>query len=422
MKFGKLAAIALASTMVVGLAACNSGEPSTTGDVPSVIKIGIVNPTTGALAGQGEGCPWTEDTVVDYVNNELGGIYFEEYDATIPIEIVVYDSTSDTSTCSAMAQKLVEEDKVDLIIARHTPETVNPVCAIAERYGVPCVSIEAPVDAWLAEGAHEWSYHSFWTLDMMYEQYSALWAQAGYPAGSGATVGIIFANDADGTAWHDVFADRIAADGYNLIDPGQYPAGTTDFSDIINQFQTAGVQVLAGTNTNADFTTFWRQAQSLGFDPAVLTMGKAFLLQSDAEAVGASLMDGNMCEVWWSRYHPYTSALTGMTPEALAVKYNEETGKTITQPMGYKYASMELAVAALQNAKSASPEDILEAISQLNVETIVGPISYTNQELHYGTTPVVGGQWQLIDGKLDLVIINNELTPEVPTTGEYKPR
>ena len=77
-------------------------------EIPSSVKIGIVNPTTGALAGFGEGTPWTENLIVDYVNNELGGIYFEDYDATLPIEIVVYDSQSTSTNASQMAQKLAE--------------------------------------------------------------------------------------------------------------------------------------------------------------------------------------------------------------------------------------------------------------------------------------------------------------------------
>lgn len=440
MKKVRILTLLLALAMVFALASCGGDTGGGSGDAGNttpatesggsssggtseapvdVVKIGIVNPTTGPLAGFGEGCPWTENLLVDYVNNELGGIYFEDYDTSLPIEIVVYDSESDTTTCSEMAQKLIEEDKVNIIVARHTPETVNPVSAVAERYGVPCVAIEAPVDAWLAEGPYEWTYHAMWTLEKMYDQYSSLWEQAGFGPESGAKVGIIFANDADGTSWHDVFADKIVEDGYTLIDPGQYPSGTTDYSDIINQFKSEGVQILCGTNTNPDFGSFWLQAKQLGFEPEFVTMGKAYLLQSDAEAIGAELMDGLCAEVWWSQYHPYASDLTGETGETLAAKYLEESGRAITQPMGYKYASMELCIAALQNATNLDPENIRDGIAAIDINTIVGPISY-NEE-HYAVTPLAGGQWQLQDdGSLKLVIVNNELNPEIPLTGEME--
>jgi branched-chain amino acid transport system substrate-binding protein len=433
MKRNKLWALILVFTMifVVLAAGCGGGgggapQGGQTGDTTTpakakapkdVVKIGLVNPTTGPLAGFGEGCPWTENLLVDYVNKELGGIYFEAYDTKLPIELIVYDSTSDTTTCAEMAQKLIEEDNVDLIIARHTPETVNPVSAVAERYGVPCVAIEAPVDAWLAEGPYEWTYHSFWTLDMMYTQYSSMWKQAGF--GPGTKIGILFANDADGTAWYNVFTKKIAADGYTLVDPGQHPAGTTDYTDIIQKFIKEGVEILCGTNITPDFANFWVQSKQMGFNPKFVTMGKAYLLESDALAIGADLMDGLCAEVWWSPNHPYKSDLTGVSAAELAELYNKETGREITQPMGYKYASMELAITALQNATSLEREDIRKGIESISVTTIVGPISYN--EDHYGITPLAGGQWQKQpDGKLKLVIVNNSVNREIPVTGELK--
>lgn len=406
-----------------GSAGTDTDQAGTQTTDVKVIKIGIVNPTTGPLAGFGEGCPWTEQKVVDYVNDVLGGISFEAYgdDVKIPIEIVVYDSTSDTTTCAEMAQKLIEEDQVNLIIARHTPETVNPVSAVAERYGVPCVAIEAPVDAWLAEGPYEWTYHSFWTLEIMFDLYSSMWAQAGYGPNEGYKVGLAFANDADGTAWHGVFAEKIVEAGYELVDPGQYPALTSDFSDIIAKFKAEEVDILCGTNITPDFANLWLQCKQQGFSPKFVTMGKAYLLESDALAIGAELMDGLCAECWWSPDHPYNSGLTGMTPKELTALYLEETGEKITQPMGYKYASMELAVAALLNAKSLEPADILAGIAAIDVDTIVGPVKY-DLDTHYCLTPIAGGQWQLQeDGSLELVIINNSTNPEIPITGEFKP-
>ena len=130
-------------------------------------------------------------------------------------------------------------------------------------------------------------------------------------------------------------------------------------------------------------------------------------------------MDCNAAETWWTPYHPYVSALTGMKGQELADMYMETSGRDITQPMGLKYASMELCVAALQNARSLEPEDIRDGIAAIDVDTLVGHISYNDE--HWGTTPLAGGQWQLQDdGSLKLFIINNSLYPEIPVTGDLK--
>jgi hypothetical protein len=59
----------------------------------------------------------------------------------------------------------------------------------------------------------------------------------------------------------------------------------------------------------------------------------------------------------------------------------------------------------------------------MDTTTIVGPIKYDQQMggLTYGDTVISGGQWQMVDGKLSLVIIDNSVYPEVPTTGKYVP-
>ena len=417
-KSKKIIAVVITALLAVSvLAGCgNSGGGSASDEGERTeIRIGMITPLTGVLAGFGEGTPWTEELLVDYVNNELGGI--EVDGKKLPIKLISYDSESDTTKCAELAQKLITDDKVDMMVVRHTPETVNPVSAVCERYEIPTVSMDAPVDAWLAEGPYEWVFHTHWNLDTMYKQYKALWEKAG--ATKGTKIGIIFANDADGTAWKATFADQIKADGFELVDPGQYPAGTTDFTDIINQFKTEGVEILAGTNTNPDFGTFWRQSKQQGFEPKFVTMGKAYLLRADAEAIGADLMNGLTGEVWWSPVHPFKSALTGETPASLTELYLEASDREITQPMGYKYASFEVAIDALTRAGTLDKPAIRDAIAATDIETVIGPVKYNDE--HYSLSPLTGGQW-VVDstGTLQLNIVDNSLAPEIPLTGELQ--
>jgi len=39
------------------------------------------------------------------------------------------------------------------MVVMHTPDTVNPVTAMCERYQLPCIALDAPVDAWLTRRA-----------------------------------------------------------------------------------------------------------------------------------------------------------------------------------------------------------------------------------------------------------------------------
>jgi branched-chain amino acid transport system substrate-binding protein len=91
------------------------------------------------------------------------------------------------------------------------------------------------------------------------------------------------------------------------------------------------------------------------------------------------------------------------------------------QPAAYGYAGLELAIQALQKAGTTDKAKVYEAMKSLDVETVVGPIKYDQKMLGltYGDTVLGGGQWQMIDGKLQLVVIDNSVYPVVPTTGSY---
>ena len=411
---------AICAALVCALLCVLPGCGATEKAGANTIKIGYVNPTTGALAGNGEGCEWAVRQITDYVQEHP--ILVDGKEKTI--EVIVYDSQSDQNTCSEMAQKLIEEDQIDLMIAIQTPNTVIPVAQVAERYGVPCIATQSPVDP-LADSleSFQWTYNAFYTLDQVYESQRALWTQAGNAPNSGAKVGLLFANDADGTAWHDIFVRRLAEDGYVAVDPGQYPSHTTDFSNVAAKFKAAEIDVIAGTNIPPDFMNAYRAIIGAGVEVDCVTMGKCCLLESDVEALG-ELADGIMTQVWWDPSYPFSSALTGLSSRELNERYlKDNNGRTMPQPTAYAYASLELAVAALTKAGTTEREALREAIAALDVTTIVGHIRYDRQMrgLNYACTVLCGGQWQRRDGELRLVVIDNSLYPEIELTGSYVP-
>ncbi len=415
----KILALVLALVLCVGLlAGCGGGKEG------GVIKIGYVNPYTGALAGNGEGCDWVINEIETYVNTTLGGIDIDG--AKWTIDVIPYDSGSDSAKCTEMAQKLCDEDEVDMIIAIQTPETVIPVANTAEQYGVPCIAIQAPVNpvAGNLPENPQWTVHAFWTIEKVYEQYKALWAAAGYLPNTGAKVGIAFANDADGSAWYDVFKANVEKDGYILVDPGKYPSGTSDFTSYVNEYKKAGIDILAGTNIPPDFAQLYNQVIAAGIEVGCVTMGKCCLLEGDIKSLDA-LGEGIMTEVWWVPTNPFTSDLTKVSAADLGAKYSEaHDGALMPQPAGYAYAALELAVQAFQKAGTTEKTEVYKAMLELDTETVVGPIKYDQKMggLVYSDTVIGGGQWQKnADGELELVVIDNTVYPVVPTTGTYKP-
>ena len=402
-----------AAFMLTLLTSCGS-------DHKDIVKIGYINPTTGPLAGNGEGCDWVVARFEDYLKDNPVVINGEKKD----VQIIVYDSESDANKCSELSQKLIEEDNVDMIIAIQTPNTVIPVCEVAERYGVPCIATQSPIDPLAASrDTFDWTCCSFYTLDDVYESQRALWTAAGCGVGSGAKVGLLFANDADGTSWHDLFVKRLAEDGYVVVDPGQYPSGTTDFTSLAGTFSAEDIDIIAGTNIPPDFMNSYNAIISAGVSVKGVTMGKCCLLQSDVEALG-DLAQGIMTQVWWAPTNPYSSALTGISSEEIDKAYAaDHKGRTMPQPAAYAYEALELAIQTLNSTKSLDKNDIRDALFSLDVDTIIGHVKYDQKMkgLTYSRTVLCGGQWQMEDGEYKLKIIDDSLHPEIPLTGEFIP-
>ncbi|MEM9127827.1 MAG: ABC transporter substrate-binding protein, partial [Pseudomonadota bacterium] len=211
---------------------------------------------------------------------------------------------------------------------------------------------------------------------------------------------------------------------YTLTDPGRYQNLTDDFSAQINAFRQANVEIVTGVPIPPDFTTFWSQSKQQGFTPKAASIGKAILFPQAVEALGAA---GNnlSSEVWWSPTHPFSSSLTGASSAELAQGYMAATSRQWTQPIGFVHALFEMAANVMGRVDDAGDGDaVAEAIAATQLQSIVGPIAFDGAGLppfaaqNVAKTPLVGGQWRLLDnGSYDLVIVDNSSAPEIPTAG-----
>ncbi|MCA2013628.1 ABC transporter substrate-binding protein [Cereibacter sphaeroides] len=383
------------------------------------IKVGHVSPRTGPLAGFAE----ADDYILQAITERFGaGI--ENNGRSWQIEIISKDSQSNPNRAAEVASELILSDEVDIIVAASTPDTVNPVSDQAEINEVPCITTDCPWQPYFfgrggnpAEGFAS-TYHFFWGLEDVIGAFLAMWDGSGVAK----KVGGLFPNDADGNAWGDPqlgLPTPLAAAGYDLVDPGRYQPMNDDFSNYINAFKEAGCEIVTGNMIPPDFGTFWSQAAQQGFNPKIVTIGKALLFPSVIQGLGDRGI-GLSSEVWWSPSHPFSSSLTGASAGDLAGGYTQATGRPWTQPIGFKHALFEVVADVIARAEDLEdPEAIIAAIAATDMNTIVGPVNWANGPVPNVTkTPLVAGQWQREGDGIDLKIVANATAPEIPTTGE----
>lgn len=378
------------------------------------ILIGHPSSLTGPLAGLGEPSKWVTDRIVEEINRD-GGLYVKEAGKKLPIKVLIRDTESNPDKSAEVASRLILKDKIDMMLVMYTPDVVNPVNAVCERFEMPCVSLGVPVEAWLTGGPYKWCYEAFWTLDTWTDLYIDIWEK--YATKTNKVVGGLFPNDPDGTTMAPIFDKKLKAKGYKFIDPGRFPYFNKDFSSIIGQFKKEKVDILTGALILPDWVTAWRQFHRNDFIPKIVTMGKALLFPSSMEAIGGDLGHGMTMEVWWSRYHPFKSSLTGETPAAICDSWEKEIKRQWGPPIGFKHAGYEIVVDVLKRAQTLEKKALRDAIGKTDLDTLIGHIKFN--EKHYSETPLVGGQW--VKGEKwpwELKITNNFRYPEINNTAE----
>ncbi|HEU0171238.1 MAG TPA: ABC transporter substrate-binding protein [Acidimicrobiales bacterium] len=386
------------------------------GDIPSA-RIGYVTPRTGPLAAFGE----ADAFVLAAMRDELG-------DA---VEIVDRDSESDSGRAGEVAQELISEG-VELVLVSSTPDTTVPVAQACDLGEVPCISTVAPWQPhYLGLGgelgpdvepaqASAYNWHFFWGLEDVIENFIALWEQSGVDK----VVGGLWPNDPDGNAWSDAavgFPPALEAAGFTVVDPGRFPVDTQDFSAQIDTFRSEGVTIVSGVVPPPTFSNFQSQALQQGFNPPVVTVGKALLFPSEVQSFPQG--EGLSTEIWWTGRHPFTSSLTGQSASDLAAAFEEDTGNQSTQPLGFAHALFEVAIDALKRAGSADPDELNEALAATDLATVVGPVDFAGGPVpNIAKTPLVAGQW--VAGEtypLELAINVNDQLPDLPVDGEIQP-
>jgi branched-chain amino acid transport system substrate-binding protein len=385
-----------------------------------VVKIGHVSPKTGPLAGFGE----ADGFILDQVRGILGkGL--DVGGKTYQVQIISKDSQSNANRASEVASELILGDKVDLILASATPDTTNPVADQAEVNEVPCITTNCPWQPYFfgrkgdPQKGFTWTYHFFWGLEDVIGAFLALWESAP----TNKVVGGVFPNDADGNAWGDAdrgFPPALAKAGYKLIDPGRYQVMNNDFTAQITAFRNAGCEIVTGNMIPPDFATFWSQCAQQGFRPKIVTIGKALLFPSVIDSLGARGF-GLTSEIWWTPNHPFKSGLTGQSAAELTAAYTSATKRPWTQPIGFQHALFEIAIDVLKRSRSLEPKAILDAIVATDYKSMVGPVKWTGQPVKNVTkTPLVAGQWQRKNEKLELVITTNKTASDIPVGGRLE--
>lgn len=418
----RFVANALAITGGVSIA----GLPALAG-AAETLKVGFISPRTGPLGGFGECDPYVIGLVRTALSKgvTIGGKAYA-------VEILDRDTQSDPARAGQLAKELIDRNGIDVMFVTSTPEVVNPVSDACEAAGVPCLSTVMPWEAWYfgrgakpgAPSPFKWTYHFSFGVKNFLDSYLSNWRQIR----TNKKVGVLYPNDADGTAIRAHLIPELKKAGYTVVDPGGYEDGTTDYSAQIAKFKAEQCEIFNTFPIPPDFATFWRQAAQQGYTKVVkiAAIAKTGLFPSSIEALGA-LGDKLSGATYWHPTFPYKSSITGISSRALAAGYEKSTGRQWNQQVGASMALFDAGFAAL--AASGNPKNkgaVAKAMSRLKTTTIVGVVDFTKGPVpNVATSSEIGNQW--VKSKpgskypFEMVLTENSNDRNVPVAAKLLP-
>jgi branched-chain amino acid transport system substrate-binding protein len=369
------------------------------------LKIGMVSPSTGALAPFAAADGWARQHLSESIPD---GILCADGKVRV-VETILKDTQSDSSRAAAITSEFIQSDKVDVVVASGAPDTTSPSADVCEAMGCPSLSSAGPWQAFYydrnpPEDGFKWTYGFLIGSEQTILCFSEMFDQIP----NNKKVGMLFPNDADAAGWMAPNAAPAVFDakGYTLVMPDWYTPGLEDFTTQIQTFKSEGCEIVCGSNTAPDFTNFWKQCIQQGYRPKLVSTGKALLFPQTLDALGP-IGNGLLGEVGWGRTFPYLDSLTGWTSEQL---YQDMEAKLGSQPgpaSAGMYSSLEWAVDAFKRA--ANPEDkqsFIDAIKTTKGQFVCGDMDMTSPIDPAGFHPCpnaykmafAGGQWRLTNG------------------------
>ena len=310
------------------------------------------------------------------------------------IELIVEDNGSDAGASMDKAKKLVESDKVAMIIGPINGGGSTAVALYAQRVHVPMFfGMGGEPDAAL----HDWSF-----ADVGFEP------QCGYGGAIYASdvlrykTAVALASDMNaGRYYIEAFKEAFEEKGGKVIQETYFPEGTTNMIPYLTALKQADVLVFWGTP--GDVFAMFPAHKELAIKMPILqpenggvTSSPGMLQHLGKAAIG----------VVFGTSYLYNANYPGNKEFAKAYqeKYKELPG--VMAGVGYEHIQMALAVLKATGGNT-NPDVLYKAIKAVSVDTVRGHLSFSAGAGPFGTV----ANLPYIMGKIGP---NNEIQPILP--------
>lgn len=318
------------------------------------IKVGVTASLSGRLAEPGsaqlEGLQmWAQDL------NARGALLGRR------VEVVHYDDKSDPDTSAGLYERLINQDKVDLLIGPYSSDITIAASSTAERYQFPMVAAGASSSKIWSRG-----YQNIFGIDAPAIAYMDLLIQSAKENAGLTRIALVYGgSDEFPIEVAQGVREQAAKHGMKIVFDAEYDPDTTDFSGLVQRMKASNPELVIGCTYLNSSIELVREAKKQQLSPKAFAFTVGPALPAFGEALGEDA-EGIMGVTSWMR--------SGNIPMAydFSYRYKAKYGHNADAYAAYGYAAGQVLEAAVRLAGSLSKDDIRQQLQEMTFHSLLG--------------------------------------------------
>jgi branched-chain amino acid transport system substrate-binding protein len=381
LKLSRLAWSAVAATLLLAAAPAQAAEP---------IKIGFGMSQTGPLGANGKSSLLAMKIWEDDVNAK-GGLLGR------PVKLVYYDDQSKPDTVPGIYAKLMDVDKVDLIVSGYASTQIAAAMPLVIQKKKLFLSL-------FGTGVNEtFNYPKYFSMIPNGPTPKPAFTRGFFKVAEvqkpkPQTIAIAAADAEFGRNACEGAEQNAKTSGFKIVYNKTYPPSTTDFSPIVRAIQAANPDLLVICSYPLDTVGMVKAMKEVGFKPKMWGGAMVGLQATVFKTQLGPLLNGVVNFETWL---PVKSMQFPGSMDLLK-KYQDRAKAEGVDPLGYympvwAYAYLQVLGDAIAATKSTNDDVLADYIRKTTFKTVVGDVKFGKQG-EWAEERTLAAQFQNIKG------------------------